>query len=321
MKGKTMKRNTRRRAARNGTASKPPEPVVLTALEERQALLAHHVRMVARRVTNGLFVVGPGGLGKSRVISQTLAEEGVVPVVLNSHCTPLGLYTTMFQHRKDAVLWLDDADACYVNLPILGLLRSALWGQGQRVVTYTSSQLQGVPSSFEFTSRIVCTANVVPKRNEPFRAVLSRVDVFELTASNEDVLQLMRTMAEKGFEDLSAATCREVVEFVARVGGTRQLSMRLYEASLRKVIYALSTDTADWQDLVRSQLDQLGQPDALRPLDTKAHDLKSMAIAVERHPASVKLQQEVWQDMTAKSRASFFRTKREYEDQLQAADS
>lgn len=318
MKGNKMKATKNGRAKRNGPARKKPkpEPVVLTALEERQALLAHHVRMVARKVTNGLFVVGPGGLGKSRVISQTLTEEGVVPVVLNSHCTPLGLYTTMHQHRKDAVLWLDDADAVYVNLPILGLLRSALWGQGERIVTYTSSQLQGVPSSFEFTSRIICTANVVPKRNEPFRAVLSRVDVFELTASNEDVLQLMRAMCEKGFDNLPAATCREVVEYIARVGGTRQLSMRLYESSLKKVQYAVQTGT-DWQDLVRSQLDQLGQPEGvLRPLDSKAHDLKSMAIAVERHPDSVKLQQEVWQDMTAKSRASFFRTKKEYEAQL-----
>ncbi len=185
-------------------------------------------------------------------------------------------------------------------------------------MTYTSSQLQGVPSSFEFTSRIICTANVVPKRNEPFRAVLSRVDVYELTATNDDVLELMRTMAAKGFNDVSPATCLEVVEYVARAGGSRQLSVRLFESSMRKVEYALQTGT-DWQELVRSQLDQLGQPkSALRPLDSKAHDLKCMTIAVERHPASVKLQESVWREMTDKSRASFFRAKRECEAQLQA---
>ena len=292
-----------------------PEPVPQTALEERQALLAHHIRMVARGMTNGLFVVGPGGLGKSRVISRTLTEEGVVPVVLNSHVTPLGLYMTMYNNRKDAVLWLDDADAVYVNLPILGLLRSALWGQQERIVTYTSSQLQNVPSSFAFSSRIICTANVVPRRNEPFRAVLSRVDVFELTATNEDVLQLMRAMAEKGFGRLPPATCRAVVDFIARAGGSRQLSVRLFESSMKKVEYATQTG-ADWQDLVRTQLDQLGQPDGvLRPVDSKAHDLKCMAVAVEQHPSSVKLQLEVWQTMTAKSRASFFRTKKEFESQ------
>jgi hypothetical protein len=294
------------------------EVIPQTALEERQALLAHHVRMVARGMSNGLFAVGPGGLGKSLVISRTLIEEGVVPVVLNSHVTPLGLYTTMFHHRKDAVIWMDDADAAYTNLPILGLLRSALWGQGERIVTYTSSQLQGVPSSFSFTSRVICTANVVPKRNEPFRAVLSRVDVFELTATNDDVLELMRTMAAKGFNDVPGAMCLEVVEYVARAGGSRQLSVRLFESSMRKVEYALQTGT-DWRELVRSQLDQLGQPEGvLRPLDSKAHHLKCMAVAVERHPASVRLQEEVWREMTGKSRASFFRAKRDCEAQKQS---
>lgn len=318
-----MKAKKTNRATRNGTAQKrqAPKPVVLTALEERQALLTHHVRMVARKVTNGLFVVGPGGLGKSRVISQTLTEEGVVPILLNSHVTPLGLYSTMYQNRKDAVLWLDDADAVYVNLPILGLLRSALWGQGARTVTYTSSQLQDLPSSFEFTSRIICTANVVPKRNEPFRAVLSRVDVFELAASNEDVLELMRSMAEKGYSKLPPATCREVVDFIGRAGGSRQLSVRLFESSMRKVEYATGTGT-DWQELVRSQLDQLGQTDSvLRPVDSMVHDLKCMAVAIEQHPSSVKLQLEVWQTMTAKSRATFFRTKKAFEDQHASAES
>lgn len=294
-----------------------PEVIPQTALEERQALLAHHVRMVARGMSNGLFVVGPGGLGKSLVISRTLTEEAVVPVILNSHCTPLGLYATMFHHRKDAVIWMDDSDAAYTNLPILGLLRSALWGQGERVVTYTSSQLQGVPSSFPFTSRIICTANVVPTRNEPFRAVLSRVDVYQLSATNDDVLELMRRMAAKGFNDVSPTTCLEVVDYIARAGGSRQLSVRLFEGSMRKVEYALQTGT-DWQELVRSQLDQLGQPEGvLRPLDSKSHDAKCLAVAVERHPASVKLQEEVWREMTGKSRASFFRAKRESDAQLQ----
>src|ERR1700733_13223527 len=57
------------------------EETAPTALEEKQGLLAHHVRLVARKITNGLFVAGPGGLGKSRTISVTLADEGVCPVL------------------------------------------------------------------------------------------------------------------------------------------------------------------------------------------------------------------------------------------------
>jgi hypothetical protein len=121
-------------------------------------------------------------------------------------------------------------------------------------------------------------------------------------------------MAAKGFESLPPATCLEVVDFIARAGGTRQLSVRLYEASLRKVVYATSTGNADWRDMVRSQLDQLGQPDWLpRPLDTKTHDLRCMALAIEKHPASARGQEDYWREATGKSRATFFRLKKEYE--------
>jgi hypothetical protein len=80
----------------------------------------------------------------------------------------------MFHNREGKVLWLDDADSLYANMAILGLLRSALWGMGEaRTVTYLSSQLEGLPSSFKFDSRIIFTSNSIPKRNGAFKAVLS----------------------------------------------------------------------------------------------------------------------------------------------------
>jgi hypothetical protein len=305
------------------TTKKGPVAPPMTALEEKQELLRHHVRMLAKGMSFGLFVAGSGGLGKSKVISETLADEGVVPILANSHVTPLALYGLLFHNRQGKVIWLDDADSLYTNMAILGLLRSALWGTGEaRTVTYLSSQLEGLPSSFEFDSSIIFTANTIPKRNEAFKAVLSRVDVFELTATNEEVLEVMRVMATKGHGVLSPSLCRDVVEFIAKAGGSRQLSLRLFDSAMKKVEYAVNGGAADWRELVRSQLDQLGQPEGvLRPLDSKAHDAKCLAIAVERHPASVKLQEEVWREMTGKSRASFFRTKREYEGQVQAAHS
>ena len=155
----------------------------VTALEQRQQLLAHHVRLVARKLSHALFVFGSqGGLGKSRTITRTLDEEGVTPVLVNSHVTPLSLYSTLFVHRDDAVIFFDDVDSIFGSMAHLGLLRSALWGN-PRVVTYGSSQMpEELPSSFEFTSRCVFAANVIPKKNDAFKAVLSRCDIFELSA-------------------------------------------------------------------------------------------------------------------------------------------
>ena len=48
-----------------------------SALEQRQQLLAHHVKMVARKLSHALFVFGAqGGLGKSRTILKTLKPRG-----------------------------------------------------------------------------------------------------------------------------------------------------------------------------------------------------------------------------------------------------
>lgn len=279
-----------------------------TPLEERQRLLAQHVKLVARGHTTGLFVYGAvGGLGKSKVIQETLTAEGAAFVLLNSHVTPLSLYATLFQHSKGKVIWLDDCDGLYGDLKILGLLRSALWGQGgERVVTYTSSQLGDLPNSFVFDSRIIMTANTVPKKNDAFKAVLSRVDVFELSATNEEVIALMRAVAAKGYDGLDPEDCLAVVDFIEANAAGRQLSLRLLEPSFKKVLFARS-EGLDWGPLVATQLQTLGKSQAAGTADAKARELYALRRAIEQHPGSVADQQAHWSRATGKSRASFFR--------------
>jgi hypothetical protein len=283
------------------------EEPVLTALEERQQLLAHHVRLVARGLSVGLFVYGSqGGLGKSRTVLRTLAEEGISPVLVNSHITPLSLFACLFHNREGKVIFFDDVDAVYSSMAHLGLLRSALWGD-PRVVTYNSSQLDDLPSSFIFESRIIFCANVIPKRNDAFKAVLSRCDVFELSAIQEEVVDLMRSIARAGYETLAAAECQEVVDFIEQNGDDRAISLRLLEPSFRKVIYARS-EGLDWRPLVMTQLRTFGrkQEDSRR-IDARANELRLLHQAIEQFPHSVGEQQTFWSRATGKSRASFFR--------------
>lgn len=297
-------------------ATRERHPV--TALEERQALLAHHVRLVAGGLTNGLFVYGAkGGLGKSKTVLETLAAEGVQPVILNGHVTPLALYSNLFSHQ-DRIIFVDDADGLYRNLPALGILRSALWGAvgGKRLVTYNSSQID-LPRSFLFCGRMILTANNLPRNNPAFDAVLSRIDTFELSATNEEVLEVMRCLATQGFETLSAVQCLEVVEFIAANGSTRDLSLRLLHPSLRKYQYAQLTG-ADWRELIRTQLHKLGTLDDVQTGSTsRADDLRILRQAIERFPNSVSQQVEFWTTATRKSRATFFRLKKSLGDDHQ----
>jgi hypothetical protein len=283
------------------------EEEALTALELRQELLAHHVRLLARGISVGLFVYGSqGGLGKSRTVLRTLADEGVSPALVNSHITPLALYMTLYFNRTDRIIFFDDVDSIFGSMAHLGLLRSALWGN-PRIVTYGSSQLNDLPGSFTFESRVVFCANVVPKRNDAFKAVLSRCDIFELSASQEEVVELMRRVALAGYDSLTSDDCLAVVEFIERNCDDRAVSLRLLEPSFRKVIYARS-EGLDWQPLVMTQLRTLGRKeDSSRRLDVKAQEIRVLQQAMEQFPRSVNEQQAFWSRATGKSRASFFR--------------
>ena len=70
---------------------------------------------------------------------------------------------------------------------------------------------------------------------------------------------MMRRLAAQGFEGkLTAEECQEVVDFVAEFSATRELSLRLLEPSLRKVLYARE-EGVDWRQLVASQLHEIGK--------------------------------------------------------------
>ena len=285
------------------------QPHPTTVLEERQQLLSHHVRLVARKVSHALFVFGSqGGLGKSRTILRTLDEESIDPILINSHVTPLSLYSTLYLHRHEAVIFFDDVDSMFGSMPHLGLLRSALWGS-PRIVTYNSSQMPGnLPSSFEFTSQCIFAANVIPQKNDAFKAVLSRCDIFQLDATNEEVIEMMRDIASKGFNGITPDDAATVIDFIAERSDDRQLSLRLLGPSLRKFSYARQ-EGVDWRPLIESQLQSLGKKnDVSKRLDNKSKDLKVMRQVCSRFPESQNDQMTDWCRLTGKSRASFYRT-------------
>jgi len=283
---------------------KPKTPS--TALEEKQQLLAHHVRLVARGMSNGLCLFGrKGGLGKTRIVLQTLREELVQPVILNGHITPLSLYMNLY-HNASGLIFLDDCDSLYRNLAALGILRSALWGQDDgRLVTYNSSQLD-IPSSFTFKGQIIFTANTLPRKQPAFDATLSRIDVIELDASNAEVIEMMTEIAKEGSDGLSPMDCLRVVDFIAEFASSRDLSLRLLEPSYRKVIYSREVGV-DWRDLVRSQLEQIGKDaNVAKP---QLNEMACLRQVLNAHD-TVKEQVEAWCQMTDKSRATFFRLKK-----------
>jgi hypothetical protein len=135
------------------------------------------------------------------------------------------------------------------------------------------------------------------------------VDQFELSASNEEVLVMLRQLAAGGFEGLTPDECQEVVDFIAEFSATRELSLRLLEPSFHKVIYAREAGV-DWRQLVASQLHEIGKTAAPKVSDSRVYDMECLKQVVADYPGSVAEQEAAWCLLTHRSRATFFRLKK-----------
>jgi hypothetical protein len=72
----------------------------------------------------------------------------------------------------------------------------------------------------------------------------------------------------------------------------------------------------DWRPLVESQLQSLGKKnDVSKRLDNKGKDSKVIKQVISRFPESVKDQMTNWCRITGKSRASFYRALKNFENQ------
>jgi hypothetical protein len=213
------------------------------------------------------------------------------------------------------VIFFDDVDSMFGSMAHLGLLRSALWGH-PRIVTYGSSQLPGdLPSSFEFTSRCLFAANVIPKRNDAFKAVLSRCDIFELDATNQEVLEMMRAISANGFNGMTPDEALTIIDFIEQNCSEKQISMRLLGPAMRKFSYARA-EGIDWRPLVLSQLHALGQrKDINKRSENQSKDHRALLAALAKHPEDVKEQQAFWCQETKKSRATFYRVLSRHRDE------
>ena len=280
-----------------------------TRVEEKQEHLANMVRMIAQSRYHALFVISQGGTGKSRTITNVLRDEEQEVITYNSHCTPLQLYRVLYQNsQNDKVIYIDDADELYKSGPALGLLRSALFGQPNRLVTYSSSNLPpDVPARFQTTSRFIFCANKVPTKCPIFDAVVSRCLVYRMDLTNPEIIEQFRVMSKDGYPGCPPEATEEIVDFIEEHSDEKQLSMRLLTPAIR--IYKFCTENGtDWRPVVLAQMQNLGRPvSATKRLNNYEQQERLLLEAQQKFPDSVGDQQRYFCDKTKKSRATFYR--------------
>ena len=150
----------------------------------RYQQLERFVRAFADGYLNLLIVLGQPGLAKSQTVRR------VVPNAcwIEGNATAFGVYTAAWHHR-DRMMVLDDVDSLYAERNTVQLLRCLCQSDPVKRVAWQSASTaldkQGVPRSFETSSRVIIIANEWKTLDRNVAAVQDRGHVirFEPTAS------------------------------------------------------------------------------------------------------------------------------------------
>ena len=179
------------RMTKNRVGMAKSEPMMLPLAESRFSIndrfefVSEMVRMLAEGEQASVVVTGPGGLGKSFTVSDTLQRCGLkdislvddLPVgfvlnggntyrVIKGYSTPKGLYRTLFENREGVIVF-DDCDSVLRDPVSLNLLKAALDSYDKRVISWRADiRDEDLPTSFLFNGRVVFISNL---SSNPFR--------------------------------------------------------------------------------------------------------------------------------------------------------
>jgi hypothetical protein len=256
-------------------------------LDELFRQVEDRVRCVALREQSGLYLVGPPGTGKTRIVHQALARLNVPHASKNARMSPCGFFETL-SGLPDHVHVLDDLWAAFSRDEFLAILLPAVDGDPKvaRMVTYT---IKGTQIQTPFRGGIIGISNL-PLRHDPLiDALRSRIVVHCHEPDDHMIAAYMRHLAQQGFGDLSASECRHVADFVVEEsrGCAVRLDLRQFFRALRDYsTYKRGLIRTHWQVLFRANLRMIST-NFSRPLsrqEQREQDLQTVRDLLRRFP-------------------------------------
>ena len=215
-------RMTKNRVQNGGVAltlnKTQPAPVVVESrftINERFGFVSDMVTMLARGDQASVVVTGPGGLGKSYTVMQSLTKCGLKDVttleefsvgtlintkksfrVIKGYSTPKGLYRTLYEN-KDGVIVFDDCDSVLKDPVSLNLLKGALDSYARRIISWRADMKDDeLPQSFEFKGRVVFISNMSVVQLD--QAIVTRSMAVDLSMTTKQKIERMRHLLDSG---------------------------------------------------------------------------------------------------------------------------
>lgn len=249
---------------------------------------------------HGLILLGEGGIGKT-VMSLSVIKNQFEPCgweYLNGYTTPLALYEFLYNNRKKKVLIMDDVEGLFNNPVSLGIMKGALWDtDGKRIVQYASkSDKMELPGAFTTEAKIIILCNKIPKQaDQSMRALLSRTISYEFNLNYETKYNICcdLVMQNKELTDLQKS---EIIHILEK--NTNEATKDFNFRTLKKAISFVKYNPEVAETLFKET--------------TTEDELKSTYLSLDKNN-TVKLQCKKFCDLTGKSRATFFRVKKQLE--------
>ena len=181
------------------------------------------VDMCIENISTGAIIEGSGGTGKTfRTLNKALLKLGEKNIAYtDSFTTDTAFFIWLWKNRNKNLLIVDDCSGFLSSNKILAFLKGALWDiNGRRIVHYmTTKPLQDeygepVPSTCEINARIIIITNFINKKNPHLQAVLSRVNYCYIDISDEEIISILRQIAEKEYMGLTKDERLEVLNYL-----------------------------------------------------------------------------------------------------------
>jgi hypothetical protein len=218
----------------------------------------------------------------------------------------------VFRDHPEHVIILDDINSLFKQKGALSVLMGALGGEPgkPRRITY---QVRGKgKESCDFSGGVVAISNLPLRRDPETDAVASRMAKLPYETTDAMLIALAKSLALKGFKDLTPDECMDVVEFV--VVESRNMDLRI---DLRTIVKAWQDRRLDkhdrslrpWEDLVRSSMDRaVAEPrsrsERIEWQRQVAHELFS------KYPHDKASRDREWQSLTNSSAHALYRRHR-----------
>lgn len=255
--------------------------------------------LIQTKKYQGLIFSGEGGIGKT-ILTISSIKKSLEPEEWNysgGYTTPLSFYEFLYDNRNKKVIILDDIEGVFSNHLSLAILKGALWeSDGKRICQYASkSDKAKVPERFVMNAKIIILCNHIPKENDiSTRAMISRTIFYKMQFS---FLEKMRICKKFVIEDKSVSEDDKVIVLNILNDEVTEATRDFNFRTLRKLIAFVQYDFNKARMLFKAT--------------TETDELKEAYFNVIERAKIVKEQINFFVEMTGKSRATFFRIKKE----------